>query len=218
MGTMSAQRVIAYIDGYNFYKGLLDAGLLTSRWLDLHGTCKSLLRPNQELVIVRYFTTRVRRNPEKTKRQAAYIDALLASGGIEIDYGVFTTRGLEFCKQCKEKLCKECKRKSKIPKEKQTDVNIAVRLLDDAYSDRFDVAIVISGDSDLVPAINYILEQFPKKIVLVAPPPKRISNHLAKSASGVLRISNEVITSNHLPNPVITSDGHEKYAPRGWLP
>ena len=39
---MSPERVIAYIDGYNLYFGLLDARLQTSRWLDLHGVCITL--------------------------------------------------------------------------------------------------------------------------------------------------------------------------------
>ena len=32
---MNQQRVITYIDGYNLYHGLLEAGLRSSRWLDL---------------------------------------------------------------------------------------------------------------------------------------------------------------------------------------
>ena len=42
---MRAERVIAYIDGFNLYHGLCDAQLESSRWLDLHGVCQSLLKP-----------------------------------------------------------------------------------------------------------------------------------------------------------------------------
>lgn len=61
---MSTNRVIAYIDGYNLYCGMRDASLQSSRWLDLHALCESLLEPDQRLELVRYFTTRVRDDPE----------------------------------------------------------------------------------------------------------------------------------------------------------
>ncbi len=67
---MSQQRVITYIDGYNLYHGLLAAGLRSSRWLDLPELGRSLLEPDQQLVLTRYFTTRVKGNPDKADRQA----------------------------------------------------------------------------------------------------------------------------------------------------
>ena len=84
---MSAERLVAYIDGFNLYYGLRDARLRGSRWLDLHGVCTSLLKPSQQLEFVRYFTTRVRGDPHAARRQSVYIDALLAREGIEIDFG-----------------------------------------------------------------------------------------------------------------------------------
>ena len=96
---MSPERVIAYIDGYNLYFGLLDARLQTSRWLDLHGVCTSLLKPGQRLELVRYFTTSVRNDPDAAKRQATFIDALRATGGIEIDFGVFLSKTMT-CRSC----------------------------------------------------------------------------------------------------------------------
>jgi hypothetical protein len=40
--------------------------------------------------------------------------------------------------------------------EKQTDVSIAVDLLTLAYTDAYDVAVIFSQDSDLIPAVNEI--------------------------------------------------------------
>lgn len=70
--------------------------------------------------------------------------------------------------------------------EKKTDVNIAVRILDDAYDDRFDKAIVVSGDSDLVPAIQSVYTRFPEKRIIVAFPPKRNSAELKLVAEKTL--------------------------------
>ena len=42
----------------------------------------------------------------------------------------------------------------KTNEEKKADVNVAVRLLQDADDDLFDTALVVSGDGDLVPPIE----------------------------------------------------------------
>ncbi len=55
--------------------------------------------------------------------------------------------------------------------EKETDVRIALDLLDQAYRDEYDKCILASGDSDLVPAIAMLLDRFPKKSVMVLAPP-----------------------------------------------
>ena len=206
---MSTERVIAYIDGYNLCFGLLDARLHTSRWLDLRGVCTSLLKPGQRLDLVRYFTTRVRNDPDAAKRQAVFIDALRATGGIEIDFGVFLSKTMT-CRSCNVQWTKN--------DEKRTDVNIAVRFLNDAHDDRFDMAMVISGDSDLVPIVESVRQRYPRKRVIVAAPPKRWSTDLAQSAHAAFQVSRAAIRSNRLPDPVVTREGVELRAPAGWLP
>jgi len=206
---VNVERVIAYIDGYNFYYGLREARLHSSRWLDLPAMCRALLKGGQRLDLVRYFTTRVRNDPAAAKRQSSFIDALTARGGIEIDFGHFIS---------KERLCKSCGHAWRQSEEKKTDVNIAVRLLDDAYDDRFDTAVVISGDSDLVPPIKSVRARFPSKRLVVASPPKRVSGELRGAADAALTISDRTIRANRLPNPVMTSTGIQLWAPAGWLP
>ena len=53
------KRVVVYIDGFNLYYGLRDAGWRRYYWLDLRRLSENLLRPDQRLVLVRYFTARV---------------------------------------------------------------------------------------------------------------------------------------------------------------
>ena len=60
--TGSAERVAAYIDGFNLYFGVRQHGR-RYLWLDLEQLVQSLLRPRQQLVAVRYFTARVRNDP-----------------------------------------------------------------------------------------------------------------------------------------------------------
>lgn len=206
---MGASRVIAYIDGFNLYHGLRDAGLEDSRWLDLHGMCVSLLEPSERLELVRYFTSRVKGSPAKAARQAVFIDALRARGGIEIDFGHFLSNTVQ---------CFNCGNVWKKNEEKKTDVNVAVRLLEDASDDRFDTAMIVSGDSDLVPPIESLRRRFPHKRVVVAFPPRRRSSQLAQAASAVFPIYPQTVRANHLPDPVRTAAGVDLHAPSGWLP
>ena len=54
--------------------------------------------------------------------------------------------------------------------EKRTDVSIGIWMLDDAYQDRCDNLILVSGDSDLVPAVQMVKSRFPLKKILVYVP------------------------------------------------
>ncbi len=64
-------RVVAYIDGFNLYFGLKAGHGRKYLWLDLEALAESLLRPGQELREVKYFTARLRDDPEGGRRQSA---------------------------------------------------------------------------------------------------------------------------------------------------
>lgn len=70
------ERVVVYIDGFNLYFGIIDAGFEKYKWLNLNLLSKNLLRPDQELSGIKYFTSRISNNPDKQKRQSTYIEAL----------------------------------------------------------------------------------------------------------------------------------------------
>ena len=161
------------------------------------------------LGLVRYFTARVRDDPEAASDQAAYLDALLAREGVEVEFGHFLATSVE---------CRRCGFVKKKYEEKRTDVNMAVRLLEDAYDDRFDLAIVVSADSDLVAPIEAVRRRFGDKRVMVAFPPHRRSARLRRAADATHHLSGPVIRSSRLPDPVMTPAGVKLRAPRGWLP
>lgn len=209
MTATRSKRVIAYIDGFNLYHGLMEARMGGSRWLDLVGMSQSLLEPNQRLVLVRYFTTRIRNRPDKEERQNTYIDAVVSRGGLEIDFGFFLS---------KRGQCRQCGNQWSAYEEKKTDVNIAVRLLNDAFDDLFDTALLVSGDSDLVPAVESVKARYSTKRLIVAFPPRRFSNDLARAAHASLVIGDDKIRGNRLPDPVKTAEGIELRAPAGWMP
>jgi len=84
------ERVIVYIDGFNLYFGMREKGWRRYYWLNVHSLAKNLLKPYQELVTTKYFTSRVSstpNDPEKAKRQGEYLEALNTVQGCEIFYG-----------------------------------------------------------------------------------------------------------------------------------
>ena len=101
---------------------------------------QSLLKPNQQLLLTKYFTARIAGPPDKEERQSTYIGALETLSNFQIFYGKY---------QLNPRQCSRCGFEDEVPNEKMTDVNIAVEILKDAYQDRFDVALLVSADSDL---------------------------------------------------------------------
>ena len=203
------QNVVVYIDGFNLYFGIRSSGLGRYLWLDLCSFAKSLLRDGQRLSAVKYFTSRVASPESKRKRQAAYLDALnaLDPSLLSIAYGNY---------QLSLFTCQKCGVPSDIYSEKQTDVNIAVAMLTDAFQGRFDVALLVSADSDLCPAVSSIRSLFPTKQVVACFPPGRASKELSSVSSACYTIGRGKLSQNQLPRSVNLASGFELIKPALW--
>ena len=66
--------------------------------------------------------------------------------------------------------------------EKRTDVRIALQIVADAYQDNCDLQIVVSADSDMIPAIELATEA--KHKVFICFPPHLYSSNLAAMGTG----------------------------------
>ena len=200
------ERVIVYVDGFNLYFGLLEAGFSNCKWLNINQLAKSILHINQELVEIKYFTSRVSNNQDKQKRQTTYIEAL-ESIGIKIFYGHYQSDTTE---------CRQCGNVWPTFHEKMTDVNIATQMMIDAFQDRYDMAMLISGDSDLVPPIKTIHDLFKNKRVLVAFPPKRHNSSVALVAKGSMMIGRKKLVDSLFENKVVKKNGFILKKPKEW--
>lgn len=201
------ERVIAYIDGFNLYFGLKSARWKRYYWLNVQALVRNLLKGGQELVFTKYFTSRISYPPDKERRQAAYIDALETLSDFRVHYGHY---------QANPQRCRECGTKTMVPSEKMTDVNIAVEMLADAYQDLFDVALLISADSDLTAPLLAIKNLFPDKHVIVAFPPQRHSVQLEKIAHGAFQIGRASLAKSVFPDTVRKADGFVLRRPAEW--
>jgi len=204
-------RVVVYIDGFNLYYGLREKNWRDLYWLNIYEFASNLLKAEQRLVAVNYFTARISATSSsmrgKQQRQSNYLDALESLPNTNLHFGHFLS---------KKQKCYSCQAMWSTHEEKMTDVNIAVELLLDATDDRFDTAIIVSADSDLSPPIKAVLQRFPDKRVIVAFPPKRVSNTLKKSATGWISIDRRVLKSSQFAEQVYSSRGYLLQRPEKW--
>lgn len=201
------ERVIAYVDGFNLYFGLKSRGWSRYYWLNIQLLAQNLLKRNQRLLLTKYFTARIAGPLDKQERQSTYIEALETLNDFQIFYGKY---------QLNPRHCSHCGFQDEVPNEKMTDVNVAVEILKDAYQDKFDVALLISADSDLVPPIKTVRELFPNKRVVIACPPGRYSVDLADSANRSFVISRRRIAKSLLPDEIKKEDGYILRCPLSW--
>lgn len=203
-------KVIAYIDGFNLYYGLKESDWRRYLWLDLPTLAKSLIRPDQDLINTKYFTSRVVSPEGKKKRQSIYLEALAAHCGrsLKMYFGHY---------QSDPWTCNACGAVEQVPSEKKTDVNIAVEMMVDAFSDSFDTALVITADSDLIPPIVAVKRFYPQKRIVVAFPPKRHSVELQREAHVSFTIGRAKFAQAQMPEEITKLDGTVLRRPAKWL-
>jgi uncharacterized LabA/DUF88 family protein len=157
-----ATRSIIYIDGFNFYYGALRG--TPHKWLDLDRLF-SRLRPTDDIQTIYYFTALV--DGRRRMNQERYLLALATSPKVDVVLGKFKRKQVT----CRVGGCSYSgSRAFETTEEKRTDVNIAIQMLDDVLHDRTDRVVLVSGDSDLVPAIELIKTRSPATQIVVYVP------------------------------------------------
>jgi uncharacterized LabA/DUF88 family protein len=148
-------RTTVYVDGFNVYYGC--ARRYGCKWLDLNSLCEKLL-PNDTIATIRYFTARVKSrpdDPQQPQRQQVYLRALQTLPNIEIHYGSFLVT-----KRFRRLVVPLSDGQQSVEvwntEEKGSDVNLAAYLLLDAFRNRYDQAVILSNDTDLVEPIRLV--------------------------------------------------------------
>lgn len=166
---MNRNRVISFVDGFNLYHAIDALKRPELKWTDLRALSNVYLKSHsEELNKVFYFSAYADHVSEsKQKAQKTYISALQLKGVNPI-MGHFKK---------KNRKCPTCNYRWVGHEEKETDVNIALFLLNLAYQNAFDRALLISNDSDLAPAIRMVRECFPQKRITIVTPPQCYSSY-----------------------------------------
>lgn len=179
---MTLSRTIVYIDGFNLYYGLREKYGRRYSWLNIQKFSQALTPTYASLVQTKYFTSKIRgftTDPDKPKRQAHFLRAIKTLEPnvlmVEGKYQAFQSH----CKHCNNFVyCPHCGMPHVKPNEKKTDVNIATAMLVDAFEDKCDIQIIVSGDSDYENTLKELRRLFPQKELIVAFPPRRKNNKL----------------------------------------
>ena len=213
-------RTAIYVDGFNLYYGALKGAPPGYRWLDLYELAKAALQPHHNITSIHYCTALVRPtsgNDQSPDRQQIYIKALEAHLSMcRIHYGHFlrhqaTAPNVNPPPNLVDYVKTE---------EKGSDVNLASRLLADAFQDAYDCAIVVSNDGDMAPAVQ-IARQEAGKMVGALMPRQHPNRHHMRRASAELKaecnfvrtIFSRTIRRCQLPSPIPNT---EYYKPQHW--
>lgn len=203
------KRVIVYVDGFNFYYGLKHKGWKKYYWLDLVAYMEKCLKPDQELVAIKYFSATPLDNRGKADRQDAWFSASKENPKFKLMLGKYLRKSIT---------CYNCQNTINTYEEKESDVKLALEIVADAYEDKCDFAIIITADSDIAPAI-YRLQERGKPYTIYFPPGH--SSHLLNSLSHNGRaIQMERFESRfkacQLPEAVTLSNGYIVTRPDEW--
>ena len=208
-------RAVYLVDGFDLYHSLREAersrrGSL--RWLDLTALSSSLLHAvpgRSELAGVVYFSALARHmeaaRPGTVPRHLRYLDALQATG-VETVLGQFKRREVRcpYCGQARDRW-----------EEKQTDVGTALRLLKLVAAGACERVLVVSGDTDLAPAISEARSTWPARIG-VAFPARRANAQLRAVADWTINLDAGAYARHQFPAVVTGRDGTGIRRPSSW--
>lgn len=216
-------RARVYIDGFNlYYRALKGTG---NKWLNIAALADAVMPEDTTVEAVNYYAARVsgRVDPTAPARQHAYLRAIVTEPRVSVTYGNFYVSkkwaGLVQPPRFRPE--------ADLPQgptpdvayvykteEKGSDVNLGAHLVRDAALGRFDVAGVITNDTDLCEPIRIVTQEFGLPVLLLTPSPKPATS-LAKVSSGVRHVQ-PYIGPCQFPDVIGDLAGKEIRKPTGW--
>jgi len=199
-----------YIDGFNLYYGCIKD--TPYHWLDVAKMCHLLL-PKDKIHRIKYFTALVKarpNDPDQPVRQQLFLRALQTIPNLEIILGTFLSHevtmprsplGSGYAKVIKTE-------------EKGSDVNIATHLLIDGFRNDYELAVVVSNDSDLLMPIQVVTQEFGKPVGLLNPQ-KHTSVALLPYVKFVKKIRGTVLKNSLFPD-AMNDKGGQFLKPVDW--
>lgn len=221
------QQVSVFVDGYNLYHAIHNLGKPHLKWVNLFDLAKEFARSEQgyEIKRVIFFTARpIHKSIEVQQRYSLYIKALMANNIFVIE------------RKFKKKILsynKDGKNFTRISyEEKESDVNLALAIIEDAFEKISDKILVITNDSDISPSIRMALKKNNSlKISVITPPlikTKRANYDLIdacgdinKNKAGQIFFKTRMISQDHIernlmPDIVIAKDGEKIFRPKEY--
>lgn len=209
-------RARVYVDEFNLYYRALRR--TPYRWLAFYALATSLLESTDTIEGICYFTARVSPragDEDAPRRQQAYLGALSTLPRLSIHYG-------RFLPKTKWRPIAHPNWDPHVPiqvhdtEEKGSDVNLASHLINDAHFDRYDVALVMSQDSDLREAMRMVKNEIGKIVGLAWLDGREPSRRMRDAVSFVRHVTPSRLSSAQLPAKILGRNGHHIEKPEGW--
>jgi uncharacterized LabA/DUF88 family protein len=208
-------RVSFLIDGFNLYHSIEDLEAhngIKAKWLDIKSMLHSYMgaiNGTAKMQHIYYFTAlRIHvqlEKPNSIERHKRYITALEQTG-IQTIYGGFKPKQIK---------CKECNLPFTTYEEKKTDVAIGSKIIELATNNECEIVAIVSGDTDLIPAIQLAKQINKSLIVVVLFPYRRTNDELKEYADITFSIKPAKYRNSQFKGLVKTSNG-EIARPSKW--
>lgn len=172
------KRTAIYVDGFNFYYGLKEISKQKPDWrkfywIDFVKLFSEFLKEDEELVCLNYFTARPKnRGKEVRQNNLMQCNKALNNDLLKLHYGKY---------QDKEMKCRAhdgCGKTYMHWEEKQTDVSLAIKIVEDCHNKACDKIILVSGDSDFLPPLKLVKEFYKEVEVMILFPPTKYTTSI----------------------------------------
>jgi hypothetical protein len=193
-----------YVDGFNLYYGAVRG--TPYKWLNIRRLCE-LAFPRNEIAEIHYCTAIVKDapwDPHQSTRQQMFIRALETTG-VEVHYGSFLSKVVRM--PLAEPPAKGSRMVEVIKtEEKGSDVALGALLVAHGYQGRYEAAIVLSNDSDLVLPIKIVREELGLPVGIYNPH-SRYSVELYREATFRKQIRTGVLEAAQFPDTLKDENG-----------
>lgn len=170
-------KAVVIVDGLNLYHALRDFGPNCTN-LDLVRIAKRLLPKNVEDLTVFYFTTAPEHMGHEALKVHKRYSRQLSESSVKVIEGRFQRLATR---------CKVCGSLTFTHREKETDVSIALKIVEAANNIEVEEILIFSADSDLSPALKLAKQSNPKVTISVA----QTFTYLRKSHSALMAFADQ---------------------------
>lgn len=214
-----SERVIFLVDGFNVYHSIVAClkcnEISQGKWFNYRAYFEWLLTTHpvfsrdSRIVCVRLYSAFASHlgKPGVVERHKAY-NAALEVCGVDVTLGNFKRKTLRCGAACGGIFYKY--------EEKETDVNVAMGVMEAFVNNEADCAVIVSGDTDLMAGIRSTKSLFPQKRVGVLMPAHRDNNHIRSVSDFAHVIKPKNYAAHQMPDQVVANDGTVIQKPANW--
>jgi uncharacterized LabA/DUF88 family protein len=206
------------VDGFNVYHAIKESAGRAGpdcRWLDLRSLCSATLQlidKSARTEQIHYYSALAhhleRKHPGTVARHQRYIDALEATG-IAVHLGNFKPKDIRYHSD-------SCHVRLRRHEEKETDAAIAAMIVRAAAERECDALVLLSGDTDLVPAFREARGVRGELKLVSLFPPYRSNRAFDACSDAHFKISPRQLEAHQLPSVVVAADGRCIERPQEW--